>query len=462
MLFDPQVLPISARFSRARAGVSLLEVLIAIFVILIGLMSVAAMIPVARLEMVQAAKADRAAACGRAGLENIKTAGMLGMRMWCYYYYDFVASMGNWTSALGGTNADAIRSYVVDPLYYARQPRYAPPAATNECYKYVYVFPFRTEVVPNPSAPVVPYEFGNRRVTYYAGWPFDPVQQPMCWDQQYASHRPSTTPPTPDQTLEYNPGVIAERWFTWGDDLVFPVPDDPLARPKLNVDTFDDDSTNTTPKTTRDIRQVTGDYTWFFTVTPQIDRESFPTGLFYNYTHCKAYDVSVAVCYKRDFTPFGPLEQRADPDRPSQRGLKAEFLGSGIGGGDVVLKADTQCAIPGGTGGFNLKWLDVKENDWLMLSTGEIYPNPIATPSQDRISNIQGVVIRWYRVVAVGPVVYDDKKGDVRYVTLEGPDWVFKNTFITSGQEEPMEASVMAMDNIVGVYTTRVEYDQNQ
>ena len=62
-----------------RGGVSLLEVLISIFVLSIGLLAVAAIIPVGRLAIVEAAKSDRAAACGQAVINDVKVRRMINL-----------------------------------------------------------------------------------------------------------------------------------------------------------------------------------------------------------------------------------------------------------------------------------------------------------------------------------------------------------------------------------------------
>ena len=61
----------------ARRGVSLMEVLISTFVLAIGLLGLASLIPVARLAVVETGKCDRGAACGRAALREIKIRRML-------------------------------------------------------------------------------------------------------------------------------------------------------------------------------------------------------------------------------------------------------------------------------------------------------------------------------------------------------------------------------------------------
>ena len=61
----------------SRSGVSLLEVLISTFALSVGLLSLAALIPAGQVTMLEAIKADRSAACGRAGLCEVKIRRML-------------------------------------------------------------------------------------------------------------------------------------------------------------------------------------------------------------------------------------------------------------------------------------------------------------------------------------------------------------------------------------------------
>jgi hypothetical protein len=59
-----------------------MEVLISTFVLSIGLLGLAALIPVGRFAIVQTAKSDRAGACGRAGLRDVKVRRMLDWQSW--------------------------------------------------------------------------------------------------------------------------------------------------------------------------------------------------------------------------------------------------------------------------------------------------------------------------------------------------------------------------------------------
>jgi prepilin-type N-terminal cleavage/methylation domain-containing protein len=67
-----------------RRGVSLLEVLISIFVLAVGLLGVLAIIPLGQMTIAESVKADRAGACGRAVMRNIKVRRMLDFRNWIW------------------------------------------------------------------------------------------------------------------------------------------------------------------------------------------------------------------------------------------------------------------------------------------------------------------------------------------------------------------------------------------
>lgn len=69
---------------RARGGISLLEVLISMFVLLFGLMGVAAMFPVGNHYAAQGQRFDRAAAAAPAAFAELKTRGYLRPEKWLY------------------------------------------------------------------------------------------------------------------------------------------------------------------------------------------------------------------------------------------------------------------------------------------------------------------------------------------------------------------------------------------
>jgi hypothetical protein len=65
-----------------RRGITLLEVLISTFVLAIGLLGLAALLPVGRLAIMETLKADHSGDCGRAGLRDVKVRRMLDPDFW--------------------------------------------------------------------------------------------------------------------------------------------------------------------------------------------------------------------------------------------------------------------------------------------------------------------------------------------------------------------------------------------
>ena len=66
----------------SRRGMSLMEVLISVFVLSVGLLGVAALIPVGKLAMKETDKSDRTGACGRAALRDLRVRGLLYTTTW--------------------------------------------------------------------------------------------------------------------------------------------------------------------------------------------------------------------------------------------------------------------------------------------------------------------------------------------------------------------------------------------
>ena len=65
-----------------RRGISLLEVLVSIFILSVGLLGVAALIPIGKLSLVETNISDRTGACGRAALREIKIRRLLDPNNW--------------------------------------------------------------------------------------------------------------------------------------------------------------------------------------------------------------------------------------------------------------------------------------------------------------------------------------------------------------------------------------------
>ena len=315
-----------------------------------------------------------------------------------------------------------------------------------------------------------------------------------------------------DQSVSLSPPVYrmpfaaANRTFTWRDDMLFPVPDDPDERPRA-LATWDggqgyeypprDTSFPLTPM----VLQADDNYSWMATVTPildgpghdiWVDGPAFATsstlpvpppppaswsaaGYWKSYAFLNRvtrYTVSIVVFYKRDFEcpAAGNLDDPLNP--PQERSLQAMFPGDGFGGGDVFLYHDPAVSPLSKP----VSWLNVKKNDWIMLRGLELVGPALVTPSP-ALEPFRRTVAKWYRVVAADadPVQETLPSGTVvtgRYVTLSGPDWridtdgdgLFEPTaplnaigFYGATGFDRAEATLV--DDVIGVYTTTVEAD---
>jgi prepilin-type N-terminal cleavage/methylation domain-containing protein len=106
-----------------RRGLTLLEVLVSMGVLSLGLLGVAALIPIGKMAMTETNKADRTGMCGRAALRDIKVRRMLDQNLWAATPTRtvFVIDPLGCTSALssttvGGTASDGTTISPVDRL----------------------------------------------------------------------------------------------------------------------------------------------------------------------------------------------------------------------------------------------------------------------------------------------------------------------------------------------------------
>ena len=450
--------------SRTRRGVSLLEVLISIFVLSIGLLGVAAVIPVAGHEILQATKADVGSACGQAALADIKVRGALNPGEW----RGFNVSTGNW-STIGTTKPpppsnppyhDARRgyefgeSYAIDALYVAETTKVSGASSSNFA-----DFPY------NPSNPGTPV--GGRWTR----------MQRVTWSGVGLNR------------------LLARSVFKWHDDLEFTAPADQDERPRPMLEVLRTPTSglerrpfpalpHEPPISSAFQSDFKGNYSWLVTVTPLPEHIDFVdvggTGLPYSYPeNSPVYTVSVAVFYKRDMS--APKEYSGTGvmvgETPGERQVRLDFLGTGLGGGDVRLYVFGDATNPITLQPAN--YLDVKENEWLLVSgfydRACYFYNDLATPPQSSLyPPLRVGVHKWYRIVAAGEIVVEDQNGNAtldtgedsdgdgvldppyREVTLAGPDWNAPNWCVDKGQPPLSRKRALGalFKGVVGVYST--------
>ncbi len=194
------------------------------------------------------------------------------------------------------------------------------------------------------------------------------------------------------------PLELANRLFRTQDDLIFNIEDDQRAKAVAG--------------TTTAVASM-GDYSWFFTVSPNVNEAATV------FAEKEVYDVSVAVLYKRAL--------HYDATAPDATSASVTWLSGGIGGGDVALTFPNL----GDDAVFD-------DTDWLMLCRR---PGDVST------ADIEAIV--WYRIINVDEP--DMANPTTRTVSLEGPDWALN----TSGV--PRAATAVIVPNVLTVYNARIE-----
>ena len=369
--------------------VSLLEVLISIFAISIGMMGVAALIPVGQLSVIEATKADRSAACARDALAEVKVRNMLDPAM----FLNPADGRLHVRVAVPGTSGS---TFVIDPL--VRRPRHAGVADLR-----------RHREVPL-----------RRQPRWRSGPPLPVDVSPHVGAMPGGPYMMSLS--------------VADRIFTWRDDLVFDVDvDDPLnARGR---------ATSGTPARRRrailptdanpPIRHgqslqpnLKGDYSWLS------DRHAG------GHRGRRGEQAEVRGLGRRDLQ--AGLELQPDGRRDRRSGPTASIDGLGYGGGDAMLDRPRQTTSRAPT------YLDVRQNEWLMV-TG------LRRGSADSRS-VPGGVAKWYRVVAV-----DERRRHDRARPLDPPRDAGR-----PGLEPGLRPVPGRPDRgVVGVYTKTIELDRD-
>lgn len=382
------------RRSSARRGISLLEVLFAMFVLSIGLLSLGALIPVAKILISEGQRAERGSAVGLSGLSDVETQKMLWPQMWFE------------NAAAPGAPGD---SACIDPLFLTAPANgpLTPPTSGNNNLSF---FPY-----PLSTDPPVPIP-RMKRISLRS-YPSAPVGS-LTW--------PTQSPPNYD-VLQY---FGANRIFTWDDDVTFADltgdDDRPKASGKGPDDRWgrsgtDDDGVNGTDdpgeagwasSDDTPIKSFRGDFEWLVTLVPQ--------GA-YSAVVQPTYRASVAVFNTRRSTTAG-----LDPSAPVplERTVYADQLGDGYGGGQFSLR------LPN----VGPEYFSIRPNQWIMLAgwmadtslaqaATQVPPPPVLPPTT--FGGYNRPVFKWYRLVSVGEVyAHPSTNEPTRDVTLDGRDWL--------------------------------------
>lgn len=403
--------------SPLRSAFSLLEVLIAMFILTVGMLGIAAAVVIGNASALRALVADRVASVGRNGLAEVRTREMLDPNRWV----DVAGSpvLANRDPPVPGA------AFCIDPLYVATvngQQGEVPNSLSPQ----LACFPFYT------TDDILTMQ----RVTLNIA----PVQPPTVPELQEILKKMLTKP------------WLFERIFVAEDDLNVDLTT--LSRPRLLFRTF---RTDTGATVTLPVPALPGDtgtplypddqllypdyqgmYSWMVTVVPDIPRGAT--------IDQQKYIVSVVVFRNRVLLPPD------DPtlDTPAERVAVANMLG----GGDIRLSVPASTLQKPGGGSYDAaEYLGVREGQYILLAGRQL-----VTPDNPDVFH---KVFLWYRVIATGELYQPSDNRYYREFTLAGPDWnrdwCVQND--TDGDGTPLEAQAILCSEVYGVYSQVMEPD---
>jgi type II secretory pathway pseudopilin PulG len=463
-------------------GISLLEVLIAMFILSVGLLGLAALLPVGQADIVAAGKSDRSAAAGRLAMRDLRARGILCVDNWMNHYDDpaFNYSDDPYPSQSkdgSGNYMPGAPQQLWSDLDYNADPNTPGPQlptpldlGNSLCIDPLFITRnlLASQQSGNPSLPpqwqgrAFPYfldNAGDADVAVYQGLTLPPPRMTRANLRAWRWANAPQLPVVPSMTYP-----VAERIFMIQDDRLFDQPTDATIRSQPIFGTGKR-------------QESAGDYSWMATIVPLPGSDTLLTALT-PIAARRRCEVSVAVFYKRNLilpsTTMAP-NTWAVADRvgapPSERVVLADMLSGGIGwgGGDVRLRLPGSTAATG-TPAERSDMPRVRPNTWILLAGwtlegnsgslppmgasitaasgcmsqaaaqqfqnlysvpppglyGATFPNqpPLNPPLPGLVS--RRAVFQWYRVItASAPTLYSAGASSEWQVdvTLAGPDW---------------------------------------
>ena len=364
------------------------------FVLLFGLMGVAAVFPVGNHYAGKGEQYDRGAALTEAGFAELKARGMLKPEYW-YYASDpaeneervpvvtnqpvpvLRVANGDFNLLFNDTaNNTPGYAFVIDPLGTAQG--LAPPAITASLDYFPYVNLIGAadpEGAINSDMPAEWKPAGTRLGLLGNYWPIRRVSLTQ------SANVLLTTP-------------VAETIFRLHDDVTTELPkedDRPGIQQWRTIDVNPmTGNANNTPKEFWDdtllARNYTGSYSWFATIVPTTVEGIAALQPINPRFGSELYEVSVAVCHKREALP---------PSATNERMISAEMLlgnelviyDTNTAAVDAVadnLRAGNWVAVTGvnrGTGQFLLKWYKILSMDEETAENQRLDPSATTGPT---------------------------------------------------------------------------------
>lgn len=273
--------------TQKRTAMSLMEILVAVFVLSIGLLGVISAIPIGGYAIQQAKIADRSGACGRAAIADTRVRGL-------------VTSDRLITTGLSPkVNPQA---FAIDPLMVATS------SGVNN-------FPYW-------------YRSSGASPVLTTGGTMRLMDRVTLQDYNTPASAPA---PMPEH--------VARGLFVWDDQVRHTPANEDESRPAMywkddtNVESpaFAWYDPSITPSGDALHESTKGEFSWMLTVSPEM-RTPGPSG------ENKSYEVSAVVHFKRDLLP--EMDGDVNEAPLTERAVTCELIGGGYGGGEVRLSSD--------------------------------------------------------------------------------------------------------------------------
>lgn len=457
----------------SRKGLSILEVLVSIGILVLGLLGVVVLIPIAAQKLRRGMALDDSTAVARAALADFEARGGTNMQRWLRYHPTLPppnvpkSPMGTQMNTLWGvqqTNPVASSSFIhpswsfcIDPLMYESVVVENGGTGRDNCF-----FPYQP-YLPLPSVPAhLDLGSGITGPSFsinHGGCYGRMIRVTLNWNQIDWANRFPQTP------VALTTG-LAENVFRNADDLLLTSPGQEPQEGLMGLTALDNelpasqyDSSMQSwdlPSTTRIKRNANGNLSWFATLVPLQGNVS--TG------GARYYTLSVAVVEKRDLVIDQTRESSLESDDPnntrfnlveSERVAGVNFIGGGQGGGEIQLvsrindPSRQQQAIKNLSG--------IREGNWILISG----PDPDPTSVVPAGSNI----FLWYKIISIDPEpqVVSSPSGPqvVRNCTLRGPDWPAGVSYSNYPPEFLFDGEAIIVSNVINVFEKTVEIRGN-
>ncbi|MCA9231274.1 MAG: hypothetical protein KDA57_11520 [Planctomycetales bacterium] len=389
----------SDALSALRSGISLIEILISMFVLLFGLMGVAVIFPVGNQYVVDAEKHDLGSSLAQNAFEELVARGMLRPEYW--HYADPNGNLAAQTATAHNPPVEFNTSFI-QPATLNGNPNanvglfnLSLPGGIGSSQQFGPGHAFvldpmatATALAPNPVLPdldVFPYIL-NQSGRVYTSNP---------WQNILAGRRWPIRRLTVLDTNGLMSTAVAETIFRLRDDLAVAQPDED-DRP--SIQNWDLNTATATPALLR--RQYQGDYSWLATIVPTSGEALVglqPEVNANSYGELR-YDISVVVFRRREIAPTPT----------SERLVRAEFSYQG----ELVIYGSSAAEVD--------------------AAVDEIFPgNWIAVAGVNQTTG--DFLLKWYRILALDKETVSEADANyevaesgnfqMRYAMLEGPDW---------------------------------------